>query len=106
MRLTVKEGSMMDSGPMDMDKMLEVTQNIADRHRMDVGIIFGPRRYAEAARARRTVYYKLFMGGVGVAEIGRFLNKDHSSVIRGIQRYREDEERSERLASVRTGSKL
>ena len=98
----------MGSGPigMDMDKMLEITQNVADRHHMDVGVIFGPRRYAEASRARRAVYYRLFMGGVGVAEIGRFLNKDHSSVIRGIQRYREDEERRERLAGTPADRRL
>jgi len=60
------------------------------------GLGFKPRRFAEVSRARGEVCYALFKEGVSFSEIGRFLNKDHTSIRTAVAKHADYLERRNR----------
>jgi len=75
------------------DRMHNILAAISNRHRVRPEDIMGPRRFAEISRARGEVCYALFKDGVSLSEIGRFLNKDHTSIRTAVAKHAEYLER-------------
>lgn len=48
--------------------------------------ILGKRRYRDLTRERHRMMFELFAAGFGYSEIGRELNRDHSSVIYAVKK--------------------
>jgi chromosomal replication initiation ATPase DnaA len=66
--------------------LLQDVRLICSREGAIVEEIFGDRRSAHIARARRMVWWELKDRGWTYAFIGEFFNREHSTVMSGIQR--------------------
>lgn len=71
-----------------------VVKIIADYYGYDLERLFGKRRDASLAHARQTAYWFLHCYvHMGFSEIGRFVGRDHSTIIHGVERIWKDYDR-------------
>lgn len=63
----------------------------ATEHGTTVAAIMGERRDTATVQARWTIWRWLHDDGFSLAQIGRWTNRDHTSVIHGLRRLREIE---------------
>jgi chromosomal replication initiation ATPase DnaA len=61
-------------------------------YQVDVTAIFGPSRYQDVTTARVVTYYAAHLLGDTYSQIGRVLNRDHSSVMSGVNRVGADQQ--------------
>ena len=65
-----------------------ILRDVAAKHNMAVEDICGPSRKRKHVLARREVYFRLSQElGISFAEIGRFIGRDHTSVLFGYRQY-------------------
>lgn len=74
---------------MDACVMRPIAAQVARKHGLTVAILRGRRRDRQAIRARREFCYRAHREGIGLAEIGRFVRRDRTTVNFYIQRYYE-----------------
>ncbi|EFL88307.1 helix-turn-helix domain-containing protein [Ahrensia sp. R2A130] len=61
---------------------------VADKHELTVDDMLGPRRFVEIARARQEFYYRATDElGASQPQIGRWVGRDHTSVLHGIRKH-------------------
>ena len=79
---------MNDEQRVEAAKATRVLKWVADKHGVTVGDLIGPVRAVPIATARFEAEYILRTRlGLGLKQIGYYLNRDHSTVIHGIQVY-------------------
>lgn len=61
-----------------LDRIARVT---ADFYNVDVDDLRGPRTYQSLARPRRIVSYLMREMGASLIEIGRYMHRDHTSIL-------------------------
>jgi Bacterial dnaA protein helix-turn-helix len=82
-RETPKEGPLVVSGP---PIVREVVRSVADTHGISPHLIVGRSRCAAVTAARQEVYYWLrHTGRFSMPRIGRWLDRDHTTVLHGIR---------------------
>lgn len=66
-----------------------VCEEVCKKHKIPVAEVLGKSRTAPIIRARQEVMYELCMRfpTVPIAEIGRFLKRDHTTVLHGIKQH-------------------
>lgn len=60
-------------------------EHTADVTEIPIEEIRGQSRVRPVAWARQSVYYAAHMNGVSLSEIGKYFNRDHTSVLHGIR---------------------
>lgn len=66
----------------------DILERVADSHRLGIGNMLDRARYPHLVRARQELAYLLRTeGGMTVTAIGRFLDRDHGTISRGIGAY-------------------
>lgn len=63
----------------------QITREVARRCGLRMADIMGPQTTAKIARARQIVMLACHAAGLTTTEIGKFLSRDHSTVIHGIR---------------------
>lgn len=64
---------------------LWIAESIATRHRVTLDELLGRDRSRRPARARRELYGCLYASGWSLSEIGRTLDRDHTTVLYGVR---------------------
>lgn len=62
-----------------------LAKRISKSYGVTAADILGRRRFAEIVLARHALYAELWHEGYGVAEIGRTLSRDHTTIIHGLR---------------------
>jgi hypothetical protein len=79
-----------DSGPADRRiKMIDVMVAISEATGIPASAVTGPRRPAPIVNARHMAYYLMleFCTHASAVMIGRYMNRDHSTVLYGARKY-------------------
>ena len=76
---------------MNIDEMIE---EVCLKYRVGQRNIFSNSRRKEATTARKVIYKVLMLYGKSTTQIGKFMNRDHSSIVVGIRSVDRDEELS------------
>lgn len=71
----------------------DLIAEIADRFGLSYSQIVGKSRIRDISRARQTIYAILVRRGSSYAQVGRWLNRDHSSVLHGCSQFEIHSER-------------
>jgi chromosomal replication initiator protein len=66
-----------------------VAQAIAAEYGLPMATVLGRSRYAHVAHARQALYAALRAQGLSLPAIGRFMQRDHTTILYGIQAHRE-----------------
>jgi chromosomal replication initiation ATPase DnaA len=66
-----------------------VAQAIAAEHALPVAALLGPSRLMHISHARQALYAALRARGLSLPAIGRFMGRDHTTVLYGIQAHRD-----------------
>jgi chromosomal replication initiation ATPase DnaA len=70
--------------------MRTIAASVAERHRLPIAALYGERRTAAYSLARDEAWAEIHATGkFSTPQIGRHFNRDHSSVVVGIQRHKE-----------------
>ena len=78
-----------DLGDLPSD-IMEIGQRIADKHQISIVKLFGKRRDKVSAKARQEAYSEIYaLGGYSTTAIGKIFNRDHSTIVYGIKRYKQ-----------------
>lgn len=65
----------------------EIFKVVGDTLQLTKSQILSKRRYNTYCTARALISYKLHSQGMGLSEIGRLLNRDHSTIINSLTKY-------------------
>ena len=79
-----------DSGPTDRRmKMIDVMAAISEATGIPASAVIGPRRPGPIVNARHMAYYLMleFCTHASAVMIGRYMNRDHSTVLYGAKKY-------------------
>ena len=76
----------------EMIRTTDVLQVVADHHHVTVEDLRGPVRSASLVRARRAVAWLLHEQGFSSVEIGKRLNRDHTTILAGFAAPRDEDE--------------
>lgn len=82
-----------------LQKMDLITAQVAGRAGLSIKALRSPRRTREIAHARQRAYLILHDAGYSFPQIGRYFNRDHTTVMFGVKRERE-RRRAEEAARV------
>lgn len=66
--------------------LLALVKKICSREGAAIEEVFSERRSAHIARARHLIWWELRDRGWNLVELGRFFERDHSSVAKGLMR--------------------
>lgn len=66
-----------------------LSRSIAEKHRVTVDEMIGKRRFGHLTAARFEAYAAAYKAGKSLSQIGRFFNRDHTTILNGIRRYEE-----------------
>ncbi len=76
-------------GPTGKAYLRAVIMDVAARHRVDPELLTGPKRTKELTLARREAWATIHgTGRFSTPQIGRFFNRDHSTIVCGLAKYR------------------
>lgn len=76
---------------------LKIIKDTAGKYRLTSEQLIGHSRFKELVLARHEAFYLLQRKGLSTPQIGRLMNRDHSTVIHGIREHINRIERAERL---------
>jgi hypothetical protein len=86
----------LDAGRFQRGQMAFVIEQFAKMNRLDVGYLKSERRFKEVAKPRQRLFWILSINGpFATTEIGRAFDRDHSTVVHGIQMVKKDAEQLE-----------
>lgn len=68
-------------------EIMAIVDNVAQAHGLSHADILGPSRYANIVRARHECFGMAFEAGFTATEIGRAMNRDHTSVLNGVKKW-------------------
>jgi chromosomal replication initiation ATPase DnaA len=86
----------LDAGRFQRGQMAIVIEQFAKMNRLDVGYLKSERRFKEVAKPRQRLFWILSINGpFATTEIGRAFDRDHSTVVHGIQMVKKDAEQLE-----------
>lgn len=63
-----------------------IVEAVAHRHGVSVDELLGKSRIQPVAVARRDLYTCLWGSGLALAEVGRMVGRDHTSVLAGVRK--------------------
>jgi len=63
--------------------------DVADEYNVTTEAILGPSKRLKVCAARQAAMHRLYaLGWLSTAQVGRFLNRDHSTVVYGLKAHR------------------
>ena len=65
--------------------MLEIAASVAGKHRLGVKDLKGQNKYRRVAQPRQEAMWEMHQAGYSYPQIGRFLNRDHTTVMHGVR---------------------
>lgn len=79
------------------EKNMILIRKVAEIHNVTVDDMMGNGRTSKFVEARQEAFYALHKRGLSYSEIGRIMNRDHSTVMYGVRKYLDGVERQQRL---------
>lgn len=68
----------------------EIIADVARAHGFEVDDVKGKRRPRPLVTARHEAARRLHLAGFSTVKIGRFLNRDHSTIVDALQKFRSE----------------
>lgn len=79
------------------EESLKIIKETANKYNLTSEQLIGHSRFKQLILARHEAFYLLQRKGLSTPQIGRLMNRDHSTVIYGIREHMNRMERAERL---------
>jgi chromosomal replication initiation ATPase DnaA len=76
------------SPPDTRAEIMAIVDTVAQAHGLSHADILGPSRYANIVRARHECFGMASEDGFTATEIGRAMNRDHTSVLNGVRKWK------------------
>lgn len=75
--------------PVTRPSLHAIARAIAAEYSLPLATVLGRSRTAHIAHARQALYWALRAQGLSLPAIGRFMQRDHTTILYGIQAHRE-----------------